>query len=45
MFLRNLALSKPIKSKGNFADNNFYNILGLFDVLPIFLSNSYETIA
>ena len=32
MFLTNLAVNKEIKSKRNFADNHFHNILRLFDV-------------
>ena len=36
MFLTNLAVNKDIKSKENFADNHFQNILILSDVAPNF---------
>ena len=35
---------KDIKSKKIFADNRFYNTLGLADVLPNFPSTTNETI-
>ena len=38
----NLAVNKNKKSKKNFADNHFYNILRLFDVLLNFLCTMGE---
>ena len=32
--MANLVVNKNIEEKENFADNNFHNILRLFDVLP-----------
>ena len=32
--MTNLVVNKNIEEKENFADNNFHNILRLFDVLP-----------
>ena len=34
MFSTNLALNKDIKTKENFADYHFHNILRLADILP-----------
>ena len=42
MFLPNLAVNKNKKSKGKFADNQFYNILTLFDILPNFPSTTFQ---
>ena len=36
-------LVKTLKAKSNFADNNFYSILRLFDVLPNFPFTTSET--
>ena len=43
LFLTNLVVNKN-KSKRNFADNQFHNILRLFDVLPNFPFTTSETI-
>ena len=42
--LINLAVNKNIKSKQNFADNQFGNILRLFNVLPNLPFTASETI-
>ena len=44
MLLIDLAVNKDIrKSKDNFEDNHFHNILRLFDVLPTFPFTISET--
>ena len=42
-FLIIRAVNKNIKAKQIFADNHFYNILRLFDVLPNFPFTTSET--
>ena len=34
---------KTYKAKENLADNHLHNTLGLFDILPIFVFNTSET--
>ena len=43
IFDTKLVVNKKIKSKRNFADNQFHNILRLFDVLPNFPFTTSET--
>ena len=38
MFFTTGAVNKDIKSKRKFSRSHFYNILRLFDILPIFFS-------
>ena len=42
--LTNLATNKDLKSKENFADNHFHNILRLFHILPNFPFTTSESI-
>ena len=43
--LTNLVINENIKSKRNLADNQFHNILRLFDVLPNFPFTTSETVS
>ena len=45
MFLKKLVVNKHIKRKEKFADHQFHNIWGLFDVLPNFPFTKSVTIA
>ena len=44
LFLTVVGVIIDIKSKRNFADNHFHNILRLFDVLTNFIFTTTETI-
>ena len=43
MFLKQLVVNKNIKSEEHYADDQFHDILRLFDVLPSFPFTTSET--